>query len=74
MVADIINLPKHSEEKIWEPLVLLEVLKELFLAMKKYEIIKERNTKDLTFIVYDSPEMANMVERLASILRKKINQ
>jgi histidyl-tRNA synthetase len=43
----------------------------IILAMKKYGIIKEKNTEDLTFIVYDSPEMITMVERLASILRKK---
>jgi histidyl-tRNA synthetase len=43
----------------------------IILAMKKYGIIKEKNTEDLTFIVYNSPEMATMVERLASILRKK---
>ncbi len=43
----------------------------IILAMKKYGIIKEKNTEDLTFIVYNSPEMAPMVERLASILRKK---
>jgi histidyl-tRNA synthetase len=46
-------------------------IERIILAMKKSEIIKERNTKDLTFIAYDSPEMANMVERLASILRKE---
>jgi len=43
----------------------------IILAMKKYGIIKNKNTEDLTFIVYDSPEMITMVERLASILRKK---
>ena len=43
----------------------------IILAMKKYGIIKEKKTEDLTFIVYDSPEMVTMVERLASILRKK---
>ncbi len=43
----------------------------IILAMKKYGIIKEKNTEDLTFIVYNSPEMLTMVERLASILRKK---
>ncbi len=43
----------------------------IILAMKKYGIIKEKNTEDLTFIVYNSPEMVTMVERLASILRKK---
>ena len=46
-------------------------IERIILAMKKSEIIKEKNTKDLTFIAYDSPEMANMVERLASILRKE---
>jgi histidyl-tRNA synthetase len=43
----------------------------IILAMKKYGIIKNKNTEDLIFIVYDSPEMITMVERLASILRKK---
>jgi histidyl-tRNA synthetase len=43
----------------------------IILAMKKSGIIKEKNAEDLTFIVYNSPEMATMVERLASILRKK---
>jgi histidyl-tRNA synthetase len=43
----------------------------IILAMKKSGIIKEKNAEDLTFIVYNSPEMAPMVERLASILRKK---
>ena len=43
----------------------------IILAMKKYGIIKEKNTEDLTFIVYNSPEMVTMVERLASILRNK---
>ena len=43
----------------------------IILAMKKYGITKEKNTEDLTFIVYNSPEMVTMVERLASILRKK---
>jgi histidyl-tRNA synthetase len=46
-------------------------IERIILAMKKSEIIKERNAKNLTFIAYDSPEMANMVERLASILRKE---
>jgi histidyl-tRNA synthetase len=46
-------------------------IERIILAMKKSEIIKERNAKNLTFIAYDSPEMANMVERLASILRNE---
>ncbi len=45
-------------------------IERIILAMKKHEIIKEKNTNDLIFIAYNSPEMANLVERLASILRK----
>ncbi len=45
-------------------------IERIILAMKKHEIIKEKNAKDLIFIAYNSPEMANLVERLASILRK----
>jgi histidyl-tRNA synthetase len=43
----------------------------IILAMKRYNVIKEKKTNDLTFIVFNSPEMANIVERLASILRKE---
>ncbi len=46
-------------------------IERIILAMKKHNIIKEKNTKDLTFIAFDSPEMVNKVERLASILRKE---
>jgi len=45
-------------------------IERIILAMKKHEIIKGKNTNDLIFIAYNSPEMANLVERLASILRK----
>ena len=43
----------------------------IILAMKKYNIIKEKELNDLIFIAYNSPEMINIVERLASILRKE---
>ena len=43
----------------------------IILAMKKYNIIKEKGLNDLIFIAYNSPEMINIVERLASILRKE---
>ena len=46
-------------------------IERIILAMKKYNIITEKNTKDLTFIAFDSPKMANNVERLASFLRKE---
>ncbi|MBA3749771.1 MAG: ATP phosphoribosyltransferase regulatory subunit, partial [Nitrosopumilus sp.] len=46
-------------------------IERIILAMKKYNIIKDKDTKNLTCIVYNSPEMVNMVERLASDLRKK---
>ena len=47
-------------------------IERIILAMKKYKIIEEKNTaKDLIFIAYNSPEMVNLVERLASILRKE---
>jgi histidyl-tRNA synthetase len=46
-------------------------IERIILAMKKCKNIKENSTKDLTFIAYDSPEMANMVEKLASILRRE---
>jgi len=45
-------------------------IERIILAMKNNGILKEKNTKDLIFIAYNSPEMANLVERLASILRK----
>ena len=43
----------------------------IILAMKKYNVIKEKKSKDLTYITFNSPEMANTVEKLASILRKE---
>ena len=43
----------------------------IILAMKKHNIIKERESNNLIFIAYNSPEMTNMVERLASVLRKE---
>jgi histidyl-tRNA synthetase len=46
-------------------------IERIILAMKKYNIITEKNTKDLTFIAFDSPKMANNVEKLASFLRKE---
>ncbi len=46
-------------------------IERIILAMKKYNIIKEEYTKDLIFIAFDSPKMANNVERLASSLRKE---
>jgi histidyl-tRNA synthetase len=46
-------------------------IERIILAMKKYNIIKEKYTKDLIFIAFDSPKMANNVERLASSLRKE---
>jgi histidyl-tRNA synthetase len=46
-------------------------IERIMLAMKKYNIIKEKYTKDLIFIAFDSPKMANNVERLASSLRKE---
>ena len=43
----------------------------IILAMKKYKVIEEKKSKDLTYITFNSPEMANTVEKLASILRKE---
>lgn len=43
----------------------------IILAMKKYNVIKEKKLNDLTFIAFNSPEMADTVERLASVLRKE---
>ena len=47
MVEGIINLPKYSEEKIWELTGAAGGIERIILAMKKSEIIKERNVKDL---------------------------
>jgi histidyl-tRNA synthetase len=46
-------------------------IERIILAMKKYNVLRERKSNDLTFIAYNSPEMISMVERLASILRKE---
>ncbi|MGN6351678.1 MAG: histidine--tRNA ligase [Candidatus Nitrosocosmicus sp.] len=43
----------------------------IILAMKKYKVIEEKKSKDLTYITFNSPEMANTVEKLASVLRKE---
>jgi histidyl-tRNA synthetase len=45
-------------------------IERIILAMKKNKIFKENDTKDLIFIAYNSPEVVNLVERLASMLRK----